>query len=79
MNEVFQPVAPCETYWSLGDISRALGVSTQILNQWCNSGVFREVVVMPGGKGERRIADSVFKEFLEAQTIRFERRAAHKK
>lgn len=65
------PIAPCEVHWSLSEISRALGVSTTIINAWCDKGVFSTVVVLPGGKGERRIPDSAFREFLDGATRRF--------
>lgn len=68
---VLNPIAPCEVHWSLSDISRALGVSTTIINIWCDKGVFDTVVVLPGGKGERRIPDSAFREFLDGATRRF--------
>lgn len=70
-NVLVNPVAPCEVHWSLSEISRALGVSTTIVNAWCDKGVFSAVVVLPGGKGERRVPDSAFREFLEGATRRF--------
>lgn len=65
------PISPCEVHWSLSEISRALGVSTTLINSWVDKGVFRKIVTLPGGKGERRIPDSAFREFLESATSRF--------
>ena len=46
-NVLVNPVAPCEVHWSLSEISRALGVSTTIVNAWCDKGVFSENVGCP--------------------------------
>lgn len=56
-----------EEYWTIDEIAEKLKVSSRTVYRWINAGALPTIKLTPGERGNVRISETDFREFLEAR------------